>query len=93
VHAHVALLIFAFFTAPGSDPKLFYSKDRHPQYPEQCLLPSPAAKEKRRRLSESISQEAAEEACSDWMTEDAKERCIFDVMATGDLSMATVGEY
>ena len=30
---------------------------------------------------------------SEWMTSDAKERCIFDVMATGDLGMATVGAY
>lgn len=75
-----------------SEPMLFVNQDRHPQYPEKCVLPDAAAKDQRRRLGGSISQEAAEMACSRWSSE-AKSRCIYDVMATGDLELAEAGSY
>ena len=57
------------------------------------MLPAPDALQTRRRLAESITQEAAEEACRHWKTEDAKSRCIYDVIASGDLDMAVAGSY
>ena len=67
--------------------------DNYPQYPEKCLLPDPSAKETRRLGEKSISREAAEIACAHWKATESKERCIFDVIAVGDLEMATVGAY
>lgn len=75
-----------------TDPKLFQDMERKPQFPEKCIMPSPNAKETR-RLGENISLEAAEKACSHWKTEDEKDQCIFDVLATGDLGMAAVGAF
>lgn len=74
------------------EPMLFQSVEE-PQYPQKCVLPDPALKDEReRRLGSSISREDAEIACAEW-SEQTKENCIFDVMATGDLDMASVGAY
>jgi hypothetical protein len=66
---------------------------RLPQHPQTCKLPSPeATKQIRRRLSEtSALAEAAEVACAQWG--EAKESCVYDVLATGDLDMAQAGSY
>jgi hypothetical protein len=75
-----------------SEPKIFQNLDYYPQYPTKCILPSENAMEKRRlRESHSITQEAAEFACSRYSDDAAKERCIYDVMAVGDLGMADAG--
>ena len=77
-----------------SEPKLFQVQDRHPQFPQKCMLPAPDALQTRRRLAgDAITEEAAEAACSNWETKDAKARCIYDVIATGDLTMAVAGSY
>jgi hypothetical protein len=39
-----------------------------------------------------VDELAAEKACEHW-GEQGKEDCVFDVLATGDLEMATVGAY
>jgi hypothetical protein len=74
-----------------SDPKLFQNQNRHPQYPEKCLLPSSDAGIQR-RLGPSVSQEEAEKACEHW-SEIEKEHCIFDVVKTGDLDFAAAGAF
>jgi len=57
-----------------------------PQHPQHCEIPSSA--EMRRRLASSLmTVEEAEKACIGADSED-KELCIFDVMATNDLSSA-----
>jgi len=57
-----------------------------PQHPQHCEIPSSA--EMRRRLAASLmTVEEAEKACIGADSED-KELCIFDVMATNDLSSA-----
>ena len=75
------------------DPKLFQDTERHPQFPETC---SYTAKDigkthvrHRRRLAESdkVGIEAATDACSHLSSEELREFCIFDVMATGDLDL------
>lgn len=71
-----------------SEPQLF-QHIREPQYPQMCRLPSASASPKR-RLGESIPREKVEEACSMYKDEEAKERCIVDIMATGDLGLASV---
>lgn len=77
------------------EPMLFRSA-RSPQAPkEQCKLPSSGPKDHiRRRLAESrISREAAEAACSHLGNEAAKEACVYDVIAIGDLDIAQAGAY
>jgi hypothetical protein len=56
-------------------------------------IPTPKATSSlRRRLSEpSVDQLAAEKACEHWGK--GKDDCVFDVLTTGDLDMATQGDY
>ncbi len=56
-------------------------------------MPSPKATSTlRRRLSESpVDQLTAEKACEHWGK--GKDECVFDVLSTGDLEMATDGDY
>jgi len=71
-----------------SEPKLFHSV-KGPQYPIQCEIPS--SLEMRRRLGQSdVSLEAAKKACVD-VNKDVMDLCVFDVMATNDMS--TAGAY
>jgi len=74
---------------PGQDPKLFHFQ---PTHTHQCLMPS-AVKDARRRLGESISVEAAKKACEKLGVSGAVEACIYDVIATGDLSVAQAGAF
>jgi hypothetical protein len=67
---------------------------RFPQHPQACTIPPPAEESRglRRRLSESSIEElGAEKACAHWG--EGKDDCIFDVLTTGDLEMATAGSY
>jgi hypothetical protein len=76
-----------------TEPVLFQTV-RFPQHPKKCTMPTPKATNMlRRRLSSesSADQLAAEEACAHW--DDGKDDCVFDVLATGDLEMATAGAY
>jgi len=70
----------------GTEDMLFQDPTRYPQHPVQCTIPSLDEKVSR-RLGETIAREAAEKACEDW--EDMKEQCVFDVMASGDLELAS----
>jgi hypothetical protein len=60
---------------------------RAPQYPAKCNFPEALPK-----LDKGISQEAAEEACTN-LVGAAKDRCVSDVMLTGDLDAASAGAY
>jgi hypothetical protein len=75
-----------------TEPKLFQTV-RFPQHPHVCTMPAPKlVSQLRRRLSESTVEElAAEKACAQWG--EGKDDCVFDVLATGDLDMATAGSY
>lgn len=73
-----------------TDPKLFQTS-RFPQHPESCVPPGLKQEDKRRRLGESIVEEAAQAACAHWG--DNKHLCMYDVMATGDLELAQAGAY
>lgn len=70
-----------------SESGLFQDKTRSPQHPQTCYMPSPPTKQGR-RLGEGTAVEAAEKACEHW-NEETKDMCIFDVLATGDLEVAT----
>jgi hypothetical protein len=77
----------------STEPTLFQTA-RFPQHPQMCTLPPPATESRglRRRLSESSVEElAAEKACAH--LGERKDDCVFDVLATGDLDMATAGSY
>jgi hypothetical protein len=76
-----------------TEPDLFRSL-RLPQYPLECIMPTPVqASQLRRRLSERSqdAELAAEKACEHWS--EGKDDCVFDVLATGDLEMAVGGAY
>jgi len=75
------------------DPKLFMT-DRSPQYPDKCEMPSPKkANQRGRRLGEGISDEDAEKACAHLKEGEGFEPCVYDVLATQDLSVAQAGAY
>jgi hypothetical protein len=75
-----------------TEPKLFQTV-RFPQHPQACTMPAPTlVNQLRRHLSESTAEElAAEKACAH--LGEGKDDCVFDVLATGDLGMATAGSY
>ena len=66
-----------------AEPMLF-SSTRFPQFPTQC---TPPKKMLGKRLGDSHMRAAAEKACASWKED--KEDCIFDVMATRNVNMAT----
>jgi len=68
-----------------TEPTLF-SETRHPQYPNVCIPPT---KMLGQRLGGSAMKQEAEEACAHWKYD--KEDCIFDVMATRDVLVASEG--
>ena len=65
------------------EAQLFQETDG-PQYPEQCTVLKKTVH--RRRLGE-VSEEQAAQACAEVPPED-RDFCVYDVMATNDLSMA-----
>jgi hypothetical protein len=78
----------------GDEPSLFHDV-RLPQHPGVCTLPSlKQTSQLRRRLAATSSEEKleAEKACEHWG--EGKDDCVYDVLATGDLRMAsTSGAY
>ena len=70
---------------------MLFATARDPQYPMQCNMPDPNKAQGRRRLGESIAEEAANHACQHWGTR--KTQCVFDVMATGDIELAAAGAF
>lgn len=73
-----------------SEPQLFQSPS--PYVGKTCSPPFLEASQLRRRLlEETISVEAAEETCAQHHKEnsDARKMCVFDVIAMGDLEVAT----
>lgn len=75
----------------AEDPQLF-STIRAPQHPVQCILPSADAVKTRRLGEKGVSEEDAAKAC-EHHNESSKDMCMFDVMATGDLELASAGAY
>ena len=69
-----------------TDHQLFQTV-RAPQFPAQCIMPDPVEREQR-RLAATVSQDAAEAACSHVKDEHVRDMCIFDVMSVDDLSLA-----
>lgn len=65
------------------DGKIFL-EDRAPQYPAYCWMPEQQLH--LRGGGNKALRAAAEQKCSAWG--DDKDDCIFDVMATGDISVA-----
>jgi len=71
----------------STEKKLFHNIE-DPQHPQKCEIPSSV--EMRRRLAASlVTFDEAEKACVG-AGSDNKELCIFDIMATNDLSSAGV---
>jgi hypothetical protein len=64
---------------------------RFPQHPQVCTMPAPKLATSRRLSESTVEEFAAEKACAHWG--EGKDNCVFDVLATGDLEMATAGSY
>jgi hypothetical protein len=71
-----------------TEPKLFQTLSV-PQHPETCT-PPPTKTTKRRRLGEGVTEEEAQKLC-EHVSEEDRDFCIFDIMATNDKDM--VGAY
>ncbi|CAB9531477.1 expressed unknown protein [Seminavis robusta] len=70
------------------DDGMVFQTARAPQYPQSCQLPRQSKTTKRRRLGELIvSEDDARNACAGANNMDG---CVHDVMATGDLELASV---
>lgn len=76
-----------------TDETVLFQAVQAPQHPAQCLMPDTETNEFRgRRLGESHAREAAVKACAEWDA-DTRDACIFDVMATGDIELASAGAF
>lgn len=74
-----------------SDEALLFRAAREPQHPAKCVMPEKTTSEQR-RLAETVSEEAAETACSHKKGA-AFRNCVYDVMAIGDLELAEAGTF
>ena len=78
---------------PEMDGPPLFQTLRAPQHPqEQCRLPAKTLSERRRLGELTVSQEDAEEACASWPV-GFQNACVYDVLATGDLEMASAGAF
>ena len=75
-----------------TEPHLFMT-NRAPQYPAKCDMPDLALQSKRRLGEAAISPAAAGTACARFKDMHAHNMCVYDVMATGDLSLADEDVY
>lgn len=72
---------------PGEN-MLFHDTSR-PQFPQKCIEPENPRGQRRRRLDESsVSEKQAEAACASKKDTWDRKNCVYDVLATQDLSMA-----
>ncbi|CAJ1934983.1 unnamed protein product [Cylindrotheca closterium] len=70
------------------DMMLFHITEQ-PQFPTQCLEPEDPRGARRRRLEESsVSLDDAEKACADLTDELDRKDCVYDIIATQDMTMA-----
>jgi len=79
---------------PSIDGKLFQN-DRFPQFPQQCTPASEAHASNQRKLRAGTSEEqalseAAHAVCDHISDSGMHKNCIFDVMTTGDATIAAV---
>jgi hypothetical protein len=78
----------------AEDPELFHSYEGAVLFPSKCIMPEDnSAKEalRQRRLAEStLSLEDIEKACGHLHAAAERKACEYDVVATQDISMASV---
>ena len=70
----------------SSEPKLFQTIQM-PQHPQECAMPPQSTVDRRRLGEATITEEAAAKACGHVSPEDF-DFCVYDVLATSDISMA-----
>ena len=73
-----------------TEPKLFVNAKRFPQFPDRCILPDSSHVTQRKLRTDSAKVCQAEAACDQAVDFDA---CVSDVLATGDLGMATASDF
>lgn len=81
-----------------TDVSLFDTMEREPQFPQRCIMPATkygatAASLTRRLAASDLSEEQVEQACAHITNEKARMNCKYDVVASGDLSMAEAGVF
>ena len=73
----------------GDEPLLFMER-KHAQFPMKCFPPLTADKSERRRLgAKSTLRSISEKSCKKIGSTMPKDMCIFDVMVTGDVKLAS----
>lgn len=70
-----------------------FMTDRIPQYPNKCTMPNLEARNSRRLGEAVVSPAAASTACAYLKELHAYNMCVYDVIATGDLSLAAARLY
>lgn len=75
-----------------TEERLFMT-NRDPQFPAKCNMPNLAAQSKRRLGEAGVSPDAAGIACVHLKDIHAHNMCVYDVIATGDLSLAKGAYY
>ena len=78
-----------------TEPKLFRDMEHEPQYPAGCLYEGASKRQTRlrRRLTDGMAPDGvsvtmANEACAELISEELRNFCIADVLATGDIELA-----
>ena len=75
-----------------TDAQLFTTA-RAPQWPAKCEMPNPVERASRRLGEHTVSSEEAAAACADIKEPHQHDMCVFDVIATADISVAQGGAY
>ena len=75
-----------------TDAQLF-TATRAPQWPTKCEMPNPAERASRRLGETVVTSEEAAAACANIKDPHHHDMCVFDVIATSDLSVAQGGAY
>ena len=70
-----------------------FSVPRAPQWPEKCEMPNVVERASRRLAESTVSAEEAATACAGISHSQQRDMCIYDVIATQDLSVAEAGVY
>ena len=75
-----------------TDAQLF-TTPRAPQWPIKCEMPNPVERASRRLGENTVSMDEATSACAHIKDSHHHDMCVYDVIATADLSVAQGGAY
>lgn len=70
-----------------------FTANREPQWPAKCVMPNAAQRTSRRLGENPVTAAEAADSCAHIKDAHSYDMCVFDVIATGDLAVATGGAY